>query len=76
MTQPLFWFRPRSDGGYDGPIHDSRMEAVRKRSGGWVPLYPSNMDSARLAAAEAFIEKAFQAHPNLDLDIEAVNNAG
>lgn len=38
--QPLFWYRPRSDDGYEGPIHNDRIEDVRKQSGAWVPLYP------------------------------------
>ena len=33
------WFRPRSDGGYEGPIMDSAIEDIRKKSGAWVPLY-------------------------------------
>lgn len=37
--KPTFWFRPRSDGCYEGPIHNARIEAVRKESGGWVALY-------------------------------------
>lgn len=37
--QPLFWVRIRSDGGFEGPIHDSALEDVRKRSGAWTPLY-------------------------------------
>ena len=35
----LFWFRPCSDGGYEGPIHNDRIEDVRKLSGAWLPLY-------------------------------------
>ncbi|QQB37949.1 DUF551 domain-containing protein [Achromobacter deleyi] len=38
--QALFWFRPCSDGGHEGPIHNDRIEDVRKQSGAWVPLYP------------------------------------
>ncbi|WP_088158780.1 helix-turn-helix domain-containing protein [Achromobacter xylosoxidans] len=38
--QPLFWYRPRSDDGYEGPLHNDRIEDVRKQSGAWVPLYP------------------------------------
>lgn len=34
----LFWYRPRSDGGYEGPIHNDRIEDARKLSGAWVPL--------------------------------------
>ncbi|MCP6123518.1 hypothetical protein NL458_05250 [Klebsiella pneumoniae] len=35
---PLFWVRVKSDGGYEGPIHDSKLEEVRKKSGKWLPL--------------------------------------
>ena len=37
--EPLFWYRPRSNGMYEGPLHKSQIERVRKESGGWVPLY-------------------------------------
>ena len=37
--EPIFWYRPRSDGLYEGPLHKSQIERVRKESGGWVPLY-------------------------------------
>ena len=38
--EPVFWYRPRSDGlGYDGPLHHSQIEPVRKESGAWVALY-------------------------------------
>lgn len=40
----MFWYRPRSDGGYEGPIHNDRIEYVRKLSGAWVPLYPGVRD--------------------------------
>ncbi|QQB38392.1 hypothetical protein I6I07_19260 [Achromobacter deleyi] len=36
--EALFWYRPRSDGWYEGPIHNDRIEEARKRSGAWVPL--------------------------------------
>ena len=35
---PMFWYRPRSDGCYEGPIPDSHIEKVRRESGAWVPL--------------------------------------
>ncbi|HFN0472814.1 TPA: ead/Ea22-like family protein [Klebsiella pneumoniae] len=35
---PLFWVRVKSDGGYEGPVHDSQLEDVRKKSGEWLPL--------------------------------------
>ncbi|MCX5470513.1 hypothetical protein OSH04_02160 [Alcaligenes sp. A-TC2] len=37
--EPLFWYRPRSDGGYEGPLHNGQIEDVRKASGAWVPLF-------------------------------------
>ena len=37
--EPMFWYRHRSDGLYEGPLHKSQIERVRKESGGWVPLY-------------------------------------
>lgn len=36
--EPLFWYRPRMDDGYEGPLHDSQIEQVRRESGAWVPL--------------------------------------
>lgn len=38
-VEPIFWYRKRSDGGIEGPIHHSNIEEVRKQSGGWIPLY-------------------------------------
>lgn len=38
LLPPLFWVRVKSDGGYEGPIHDSKLEDVRKKSGEWLPL--------------------------------------
>lgn len=37
--EAVFWYRPRSDGGYEGPIHSDSIEAVRKESGAWLPLF-------------------------------------
>lgn len=37
--EPLFWYRPRSDGGYEGPLHNGQIEDARKESGAWVPLF-------------------------------------
>ena len=38
-SKPLFWYRPRSDGCYEGPLHNAQIERVRIESGGWVPLF-------------------------------------
>jgi len=38
-AEPLFWYRPRSDGFYEGPIHNAQIEEVRKESGSWEPLH-------------------------------------
>lgn len=52
--EALFWYRPCSDGGYEGPIHNDRIEDVRKRSGAWVPLHaaPQASEAVRNAAYE------------------------
>jgi len=54
-AEPMFWVRLRSDGGYEGPLHNDSIEAVRKESGAWTPLYttpqaPALTDSERLDA--------------------------
>lgn len=38
-SEPMFWVRLCSDGLYEGPIHNARIEKVRKLSGAWSPLY-------------------------------------
>jgi hypothetical protein len=43
---PLFWYRPCSNGMYEGPIHNAQIEDVRKQSGAWVPLVPANVAPA------------------------------
>lgn len=49
--EPLFWYRPRSDVGYERPIHHGSMDPVRKRSGAWVPLYPGEVPAQEGGAA-------------------------
>lgn len=44
--EPLFWYRPCSNGMYEGPIHNAQIEEVRKQSGAWVPLVPSTTPPA------------------------------
>jgi len=39
QAEPMFWVRLRSDGGYEGPIHNAVIEDVRRMSGAWHPLY-------------------------------------
>ena len=47
--KPVFWYRPHSDGqGYDGPIHDSQIEPVRRESGAWNPLFSSPVPRVRI----------------------------
>lgn len=41
QQEPLFWYRPCSNGMYEGPIHNAQIERVRKESGAWHPLYTS-----------------------------------
>lgn len=37
--EPMFWVRLCGDGLYEGPIHNARIEEVRRQSGAWSPLY-------------------------------------
>lgn len=37
--ESVFWWRPCSDGTYEGPLHNNSIERVRKQSGAWSPLY-------------------------------------
>ncbi len=39
QAEPMFWVRLCSDGTYEGPIHNSAIERVRKTSGAWSPLH-------------------------------------
>lgn len=48
--EALFWYRPvGEDGGYEGPIHHSKIESVRNLPSVWVPLVPASPDSTPLA---------------------------
>jgi len=38
-SEPVFYYRPTSSGGYEGPIHAGSIEKVRVDSGVWKPLY-------------------------------------
>ena len=38
-AEPVFWYRPLSDGGWEGPVSNGCIGEVRKLSGAWVPLY-------------------------------------
>lgn len=58
QQEPLFWYRPRSDGLYEGPIHNAQIERARKESGGWVPLYTqAAIDAARMAGVRSVQEQ-------------------
>ena len=43
--EPVAWIRYCSDGSYEGPIVDSMMEALRKESGAWTPLFAKREDA-------------------------------
>jgi hypothetical protein len=47
QSEPMFWVRLCSDGGYEGPIHNKKIEEVRKQSGAWHPLYLSAAPAAQ-----------------------------
>lgn len=50
QQKPLFWYRPCSDGAYEGPVHDSSIEEVRKKSGAWKPLWDHSGGATDMAA--------------------------
>jgi len=51
---PVFWYRPvGEDGGYEGPIHNSRIEKVRSMGGTWVPLIAGTALTAPLPVQPA-----------------------
>ena len=41
-AKPVAWVRFCSDGCYEGPIMDEKIEDVRKKSGAWTPLYATS----------------------------------
>ena len=47
--EPMFWVRLCGDGLYEGPIHNARIEEVRKQSGVWSPLYLAAPPTAHAA---------------------------
>jgi hypothetical protein len=53
QVEPLFWYRPRSDGGYEGPLHNDTIDTVRKECGAWVALYIKPTPLVRLTEDEA-----------------------
>lgn len=55
QQEPVAWIRYCSDGTYEGPIANSAIDDVRKKSGVWTPLYtapPSGVREGMLRAAE------------------------
>lgn len=46
QAEPLFWYRPRTDGGYEGPIHNSSIERGLLLSGAWAPLFTLSAEAA------------------------------
>lgn len=45
-AEPVAWIRFRSDGGWEGPIHNGQIDEVRRSSGAWTPLYASPQQPA------------------------------
>jgi hypothetical protein len=56
--EPVFWYRPVAQpGGYEGPLHNSVIEKVRKESGSWKPLYTAPQQRPWVGLTEAqFLE--------------------
>lgn len=58
QQEPVAWIRYCSDGTYEGPIANSAIDDVRKKSGVWTPLYtapPSGVREGMLRAENAAI---------------------
>ena len=56
--EPVFWYRPRSDGQmHEGPIHNAQIERVRRLSGAWVPLYARRATAQPVRLTEADLEE-------------------
>lgn len=78
QADPIFWYRPRSDGGFEGPIHNDSIEQARKESGAWLPLHggPQPDRVAELEKTErqraALEMKAFQLQQERDALAEQV----
>lgn len=47
QSEPMFWVRLRSDGMYEGPIHNAQIERARVQSGAWSPLYLGALPSTQ-----------------------------
>ena len=63
--EPMFWVRLCGDGLYEGPIHNARIEEVRKQSGVWSPLY---LAAPPTAQAEGWISVDEQLpEPNVEV---------
>jgi hypothetical protein len=67
--EAVFWVRWCSDGTYEGPIHDSQMGDIRRRSGAWTKLYtnplPIPVESLGRAAegVEGLVSEIIDAQP-------------
>lgn len=59
-VRPLAWIRLCSDGCYEGPIADcdKRMDAARRASGAWTPLY-AIPEGWQLAPKEPTLDQCF-----------------
>lgn len=60
--EPVFWVRPRSDGGYDTPLRHEFIEQSRKESGAWVPLFRHPQPAPDVAAMQAKLDKLEAVH--------------
>jgi hypothetical protein len=59
--EPVFWYRPVAQpGGYEGPLHNSVIEKVRKESGSWKPLYTTPQQRPWVGLTEDEMDKVRQ----------------
>ena len=65
--EPVFWWRPCSDGTYEGPLHNNSIERVRKLSGAWSPLYalPGAQPAPSVPEGWQLVPTAESRHPGI-----------
>ena len=69
-SKPIFWYRPRSDGLYEGPIHNAQIEQVRQESGAWVPMFTRQQVIEELANKTGVMPEIVFAQASVNLTEE------
>ena len=74
----IAWIRFCSDGTYEGPISDQRMDDIRRQSGAWTPLYAEKkeMVSADIPKAMLALEDSWNSMAKQNRDAAYFGAAG